>query len=216
MRNTRRRLGNRLIGCGLVHAVTRGGTRRPPGAVLRSGRTSARLYWVVPMGEALKPSLRQVIRFGAFEVDVEAGELRKQGLKTRLQEQPLQILLLLLARPGDVVTREDLRQQLWPADTFVDFEHSLNAAVKRLRDALGDSADNPRFIETLPRRGYRFLLPVEAPGRGGAAEPPALSGEPARLGGAPTDSDADHRRRAVPAPGCGRRDLVVVAPSTDS
>lgn len=79
-------------------------------------------------------------------MDVAAGELRRQGVKTRLQDQPLKILLVLLSRPGDVVTREELRARLGPADTFVDFEHSLNAAVKRLRDALGDSADNPRFI----------------------------------------------------------------------
>lgn len=119
------------------------------------------------------PSRAHVLRFGVFEVDLRAGELRKQGVRTRLQEQPLQVLLLLLARPGDVVTREELREKLWPADTFVDFEHSLNAAVKRLRDALGDSAENPRFIETLPRRGYRFLLPVEDPGRAPSLAPAA-------------------------------------------
>jgi Tol biopolymer transport system component/DNA-binding winged helix-turn-helix (wHTH) protein len=110
-------------------------------------------------------AISRVLRFGAFELDLRAGELRKQGVRTRLQEQPLQVLLLLLARPGEVVTREELREKLWPADTFVDFEHGLNAAVKRLRDALGDSADSPRFIETLPRRGYRFLLPVDGPAR---------------------------------------------------
>jgi Tol biopolymer transport system component/DNA-binding winged helix-turn-helix (wHTH) protein len=117
------------------------------------------------MHDPVEPTARPVIRFGTFEVDVAAGELRRQGVKTRLQEQPLKVLLLLLSRPGDIVTREELRAQLWPADTFVDFEHSLNAAVKRLRDALGDSADNPRFIETIPRRGYRFLGPVDDPGR---------------------------------------------------
>jgi len=101
-----------------------------------------------------------VIRFGAFEADVRAGELRRNGSKIRLQDQPFQVLALLLARPGEVVTREELRGKLWPADTFVDFDHGLNAAVKRLRDALGDSAENPRFIETLARRGYRFLVPV--------------------------------------------------------
>ena len=128
------------------------------------------------MHDPVEPSPRTVLRFGSFEVDVTAGELRRQGVKTRLQEQPLKVLLLLLRRPGDVVTREELRAQLWPADTFVDFEHSLNAAVKRLRDALGDSADNPRFIETLPRRGYRFLLPVDDSSR-----PPPL---PARASAA--------------------------------
>jgi len=103
---------------------------------------------------------RRIVRFGPFEVDAQAGELHKQGHKTRLQEQPFQILLLLLERPGEVVTREELRQKLWSADTFVDFEAGLNTAVKKLRDALEDLADQPRFIETLPRRGYRFIFPV--------------------------------------------------------
>ncbi len=101
-----------------------------------------------------------VVRFGIFEADFRAGELRRSGVKIRLQEQPLQVLVLLLAKPGELVTREELQSKLWPADTFVDFEHGLNAAVKRLRDALGDSADNPRFIETLARRGYRFIAKV--------------------------------------------------------
>jgi Tol biopolymer transport system component/DNA-binding winged helix-turn-helix (wHTH) protein len=112
------------------------------------------------MHDPVEHSAPPVLRFGTFEVDVAAGELRRQGVRTRLQEQPLKVLLLLLSRPGGVVTREELRAQLWPADTFVDFEHSLNAAVKRLRDALGDTADNPRFIETIPKRGYRFLAPM--------------------------------------------------------
>ena len=103
----------------------------------------------------------EVIRFGIFEVELRAGRLRRNGLKVRLQEQPFQVLAMLLERPGEVVTREDLRARLWPADTFVDFDHGLNAAVKRLRDALGDSAENPRFVETLARRGYRFLAPME-------------------------------------------------------
>ena len=103
-----------------------------------------------------------VIRFGTFEADLRAGELRRNGVKIRLQEQPFQVLAMLLERPGKIVTREELRSRLWPADTFVDFDHGLNAAVKRLRDALGDSAENPRFIETLARRGYRLLAPVNA------------------------------------------------------
>lgn len=106
----------------------------------------------------------KTIRFGAFEVDLRAGELRKNGLKIKLQGQPIQVLIALLEHPGDIVTREELRQRLWPSDTFVDFEHSLNSAVKRLREALGDSADNPRFIETLPRHGYRLIAPVTQPG----------------------------------------------------
>src|ERR1700758_1293179 len=100
----------------------------------------------------------RIVRFGVFEADLKAGELRRSGLKVKLQEQPLQVLVVLLEHPGEVVTREELRAKLWPADTFVDFDHGLNAAVKRLRDALGDTAENPRYIETLPRRGYRFIV----------------------------------------------------------
>jgi TolB-like protein/Tfp pilus assembly protein PilF len=97
------------------------------------------------------------IRFGQFEMDERAGELRKEGVKVRLQEQPLQILQILLKHPGELVTREELRNQIWPSDTFVDFDHGINNAVKRLREALGDTAGPPLYIETLPRRGYRFL-----------------------------------------------------------
>ena len=104
-----------------------------------------------------------VVRFGPFEADLRSGELRKAGLRVPLQEQPFRLLALLVARAGEVVTREELRHELWPADTFVDFDHSLTAAVKRVRDALGDSAETPRFIETLPRRGYRFVAPVHIP-----------------------------------------------------
>jgi len=106
--------------------------------------------------------LPRVLRFGNFfEIDVPAGELRENGVKLKLQEQPFQLLCMLVERPGEVVTREDLRSKLWPADTFVDFDHSLNAAIKRLRDTLGESAEKPIFIETLARRGYRFIAPVE-------------------------------------------------------
>ena len=101
-----------------------------------------------------------ILRFGVFEVDVRSGELRKQGVRIKLQEQPFHVLTVLLQRPGEVVTREELRNQNWPADTFVDFDNSLNTAINKLREALGDSADSPRFIETLPRRGYRFIAPV--------------------------------------------------------
>jgi TolB-like protein/DNA-binding winged helix-turn-helix (wHTH) protein/tetratricopeptide (TPR) repeat protein len=100
------------------------------------------------------------VRFGVFELDVRTGELRKGGTRIRLQEQPFQVLAALVERPGEVVTREELRERLWPSGVIVDFDHSLNKAVNKLRDALGDAADNPRFIETLPRRGYRFLIPV--------------------------------------------------------
>ncbi len=101
------------------------------------------------------------VRFGVFEVDLRSGELHKQGFKIKLQDQPFQILAMLLEHPGEVVTREELRQKLWSTDTFVDFDVGLNVAIKKLRDALRDSADNPRFVETLPRRGYRFIAPVE-------------------------------------------------------
>ena len=101
-------------------------------------------------------------KFGSFEMDERARELRKGGIRIRLQDQPFEILALMLERPGDIVTRDELRQRLWPAGTFVDFEHSLNAAVKRLRAALGDTADNPRFVETLHKRGYRFIAPIES------------------------------------------------------
>ena len=96
-------------------------------------------------------------RFGVFEVDLRSGELRKQGIKIKLHDQPFQILAMLVEHPGEVVTREQLQQKLWPADTFVDFDRGLNSAVKKLRDALGDSAEIPRYVETLPRRGYRFI-----------------------------------------------------------
>src|ERR1700733_8451449 len=102
-----------------------------------------------------------IFRFGAYEGDPDSGELRKSGIRLRVQEQPFQVLLVLLGRPSEVVTREELRQRLWPADTFVDFDHSLNSVINKLREALSDSAANPRFIETLARRGYRFLAPVE-------------------------------------------------------
>src|SRR5580693_9617233 len=102
------------------------------------------------------PPLR-VVRFAAFGLDVRAGELRKHGVKIRLQEQPLQVLLMLLERPGEVVLREEIRKKLWPNDTIVEFAPSINAAIQRLRDALGDSADQPRYVETVARWGYRFI-----------------------------------------------------------
>jgi TolB-like protein/DNA-binding winged helix-turn-helix (wHTH) protein/tetratricopeptide (TPR) repeat protein len=101
-----------------------------------------------------------IFRFGPFEFDPDSGELRKHGLKLHVVGQPLEVLALLFERPGEVVHREELQKQLWPADTFVEFEHGVNAAVKRLREALGDSADQPRYVETVPRRGYRFIVPV--------------------------------------------------------
>jgi cholera toxin transcriptional activator len=113
-------------------------------------------------------SSTQKIRFGIYEADVRAGELSRDSVKVKLQEQPFQVLLVLLERPGEVVTREDLRERLWPADTFVDFDHSLNTAINKLREALRDSAADPRFIETKAKRGYRFIAPVQFVGNGTA------------------------------------------------
>jgi TolB-like protein/DNA-binding winged helix-turn-helix (wHTH) protein/Tfp pilus assembly protein PilF len=105
--------------------------------------------------------LRMRLRFGVFELDLRAGELRKHGLRVRLQEQPFQVLAMLLEHPGEVVSREELQKKLWPADTFVDFDHGLNKAINKIREALGDSAESPRFVETVARRGYRFLADVK-------------------------------------------------------
>jgi DNA-binding winged helix-turn-helix (wHTH) protein len=123
------------------------------------------------------------LRFGVFEVDLAAGELRKNGARIRLQEQPFQVLAALLENAGRVVSRDDLRERIWPADTFVDFEHSVNTAVNKIREALGDSAASPRFVETLARRGYRFIAPVESAAerdevtRAGAPAPHSLHPE---------------------------------------
>jgi cholera toxin transcriptional activator len=111
-------------------------------------------------------SIPRIIRFGLFEADLLSGELRKNGLKIRLSGQPFQILAMLLEKPGQVVSREELQKKLWPDGTFVDFDHSLNTAINKIREALGDSAENPRFVETLARRGYRFIAPVEKNGPG--------------------------------------------------
>jgi TolB-like protein/DNA-binding winged helix-turn-helix (wHTH) protein/Flp pilus assembly protein TadD len=118
--------------------------------------------------------LRVRLRFGVFELDLRAGELRKHGLRVRLQEQPMQLLAMLLEHPGEVVTREELQKKLWPADTFVDFDHGLNKAISKIREALSDSAESPRFVETVARRGYRFLAEVKV-----ADTAPIHSPEPA-------------------------------------
>jgi DNA-binding winged helix-turn-helix (wHTH) protein len=126
-------------------------------------------------------------RFGVFEVDPSTGELRRKGIRVRLNEQPFQLLLILLERPGELVSREEIARALWPSDTFVDYEHGVNSAMNRIREALGDSAANPRYIETLARRGYRFVAPVHAvdpgvlPSMATASEPAETTtvGEPA-------------------------------------
>src|SRR5579871_3577623 len=107
-------------------------------------------------------SKARVLRFGALELDVRAGELRKHGIRVRLAEQPFQILLMLLHKPGEIVLRDDIRQRLWPNNTIVEFDHSINAAINRLRAALGETAERPRYIETVGSRGYRFVGEVEA------------------------------------------------------
>src|SRR5712692_5196175 len=126
---------------------------------------SARVVHSVSLGTHLSMEedihLRVRLRFGVFELDPRAGELRKHGLRVRLQEQPFQLLAMLLEHPGEVVTREELQKKLWPADTFVDFDHGLNKAINKIREALSDSAEGPRFVETVARRGYRFLAEVK-------------------------------------------------------
>ena len=109
-------------------------------------------------------------RFGAFELNLQSGELRKNGIRLRLTGQPFQVLAVLVERAGEVVTREELHSKLWPADTFVDFDHGVNNAVARIREVLNDSSDTPRYIETIPRRGYRFIAPL--PGTPSASTPP--------------------------------------------
>ena len=134
-----------------------------------------------------------LVRFGAFGVDLRAGELRKDGRRIRLQEQPFQILTLLLERPGEAVSREDLRQKLWPTDTFVDFDHGLNSAVARLRGALNDSAERPKYVETVGRRGYRFIGTINEQME---AARPHVSG-PARAGERLAQTKADRKSLAL-------------------
>jgi cholera toxin transcriptional activator len=121
-------------------------------------------------------------RFGAFEADAGTGELRRQGVRVRIHAQPFQVLLMLVERQGEVVTREEISRELWPEGTFVDYEHGVNSAVNRVREALGDKASSPRFVETLARRGYRFVAPVERIGEAGAGET-AIVEERGLLGG---------------------------------
>src|SRR5947207_15393555 len=118
----------------------------------------------------MEPTTPKILRiaFYRFDVDLSSGELRKNGRRLRLQEQPFQLLALLLERPGEVVTREEICRKLWQADTFVDFDHSLGTAINKIREALGDSADHPRFVETLPRRVYRFIGQTTENGNGSA------------------------------------------------
>ena len=145
----------------------------------------------------------EAVCFGSFEFGTKTGELRKHGLRVKLQGQPVEMLTMLLEHPGQVVTREALQKRLWPANTYVDFEQSLNAAAKRLRAALGDSADAPLFIETLPRRGYRFIAPVTFPTKDVPA-PGSSNHEPAPL-------EPDIPTPVPPEPANRRRFFVVAA-----
>src|SRR5579864_8034471 len=137
-------------------------------------------------------------RFGAFEVDLRSGELRKHGIRLKLQDQPFQVLALLLERAGDVVARDEFRQRLWPADTFVDFDTGLNTAIKKLRDVLADSAEEPRYIETLPRRGYRFIAEVE---NGDLPAPVSIEKRLATVPPAGPKSELSNKRRIIVAAG---------------
>jgi cholera toxin transcriptional activator len=142
------------------------------GGVASSGGAQVRVcgcYTTTSCMPGPQPNSR-IARFGVFEADLSAGELRKNGVKLRLQGQPFQVLVLLLERAGDVVTREEMRAALWPSDTFVDFDHSLNTAINKVRETLGDSASSPRFLETLPRRGYRFIAPVQKQAKNAGTE----------------------------------------------
>ena len=134
----------------------------------------------------------RLVRFGDFEVDLRSGELRKAGVKLKFGGQPFQVLAILLERPGDVVTREELQKRLWP-DTFVDVDHNLNTAVNKIREVLGDSAESPRYVETLPRRGYRFIGELEPP-----VEPvvPVVTVEPDHGSALSSNVVEDRRRRS--------------------
>src|ERR1700739_15084 len=139
------------------------------------------------------PNQARVLKFGVFEVDLTAGEVRKAGMRQKLAGQPFQVLQALLERPQEIVTREELRQRPWPDNTFVDYELALKKAVNRLREVLGDSADSPHFIETIPRRGYRFI---------GASASPSLPAESSEQHQAPAEASAStkssrHNRDAV-------------------
>lgn len=151
---------------------------------------------------AVEQNKNRIARFGVFELDLSTGELRKGGVKLRLQGQPIQVLTLLLERAGEVVSREELRQKLWASDTFVDFDHSLNTAINKVRETLGDSASSPRYVETLARRGYRFIAPVQAPVPAMPTNGIAADGAPAQPASpesAPTASTL-HPELEVPIP----------------
>jgi len=130
---------------------------------------------------------RDIRRFGSFELDIDAGQLLRQGRRVKLQPQPFRLLVLLTSQPGSLISRDDIRRQLWPDGTFVDFDQSVSFAVKQVRDALGDSATRPVYVETLPRQGYRFVAPVER------VDP----AQPAPVAGSPTGTTTVHLQKAM-------------------
>jgi len=148
------------------------------------------------------PQPAQRYRFGAFEADGATGELRRQGLRIKLNAQPFQVLLLLLDRPGQLLTREEISRELWPDGTFVDYEHGVNSAVNRIREALGDTAASPRFVETLARRGYRFVAPVERinPSEHPAPVPGQITSGNIESHAPPTDPEPRLRDRILSSP----------------
>ena len=154
-----------------------------------------------------------MVRFGLFEIDLDTGELRRRGARIRLQQQPFQVLAMLLERPGRLVTRDQLRARIWPDAVYVDFDHGLNKAVSKLRRALGDTADNPRYVETLSRRGYRFVAPVEGAPAAATAPTLRLIWEGRAIAVAEGSSDIGRDRDAaicVDAPSVSRRHARVV------
>jgi len=140
----------------------------------------------------------RIIRFASFELDEDAGELRREGMKIRLQDQPFQILTILLDNPGKIVSRDELREKIWPSNTFVDFDHGINNAIKRLREALGDTAETPRFIETIPRRGYRFVGAIQTPQVTSQPNGPIDSIAIFPLFNAASDPDTDYLSVGIP------------------
>jgi DNA-binding winged helix-turn-helix (wHTH) protein len=148
-----------------------------------------------------EPQSARRYRFGVFEADATTGELRRQGIRIKLNAQPFQVLFMLLERPGELLTREEISRALWPDGTFVDYEHGVNSAVNRIREALGDPASNPRFVETLARRGYRFVAPVErvalSEGPSAAVPPSSVSREQTAV---PTEPEAKVRNRVLASP----------------
>src|SRR5215471_11968881 len=148
-------------------------------------------YTTPSSGTTMTIEKAKFARFGLFEIDLVSGELRKEGARIRLQEQPFRVLAMLLEHPGEMITREEMRTRLWPGDTFVDFDHGLNTAVNKLREALGDAAANPRFVQTIARRGYRFIAPVQESGQ---AVAPTSNLTP--VGDAPSQTDPSSKPEA--------------------